>query len=103
MEINQDNFKTDIVESTQPSLVDFYAEWCGPCKAISPVISTLKEEYAGKVNIVKIDIDANPELAHLYNIRSVPTLMFFKDGNVVNTIKGTIPKQKLQEIINSIL
>jgi thioredoxin 1 len=102
MEINQNNFKEQIVNSNKPSLVDFYAEWCGPCKAIAQSISSLKEEFAGKANVVKIDVDSNPELAHLYNIRSVPTLMFFKDGNVVNTIKGTVTKQKLEEALNSL-
>lgn len=103
MEINQDNFKDEILNSDKPSLVDFYAEWCGPCKAIAPVITNLKEEYNDKVNVVKIDVDSNPQLAIQYNIRSVPTLLFFKDGNVINSIKGAVPKQKLQEALNSLV
>jgi thioredoxin 1 len=103
MNINQDNFKDGILNSDKPSMVDFYAEWCGPCKAIAPVISNLEEEYNGKVNVVKIDVDSNPQLAIDYDIRSVPTLLFFKNGNVVNTIKGAVPKQKLQEALNSLV
>lgn len=103
MEINKDNFKQNILESSRPTLVDFYAEWCGPCKVIAPVLTSLKEEYNDRVNIVKIDVDSNPELATEYNIRSVPTLMFFKNGSVVNTIKGAVPKQKLEEALNSLV
>jgi len=103
MEINQDNFKDGIINSNKPSLVDFYAEWCGPCKAIAPMISSLEEEYNGKINVVKIDVDSNPQLAIEYNIRSVPTLMFFKDGNIIDTIRGTAPKHKLQETLNSLV
>jgi thioredoxin 1 len=103
MEINQNNFKTGIVDSDKPSMVDFYAEWCAPCKAIAPMISTLKEEYNGKINVVKIDVDSNPQLAIEYNIRSIPTLMFFKNGNVIDTIKGTATKSALQEKLNSLI
>lgn len=103
MEINQDNFNEGILNSSIPSLVDFYAEWCGPCKAIAPMIHGLKEEYDGKVNVVKIDVDSNPDLANKYDIRSVPTIMFFKDGNVINTIKGSAPKSRIQESINAML
>lgn len=103
MEINQDNFKDGILNSDKPSLVDFYAEWCGPCKAIAPMITTLKEEYNGKINVIKIDVDSNPQLAIEYNIRSIPTIMFFKNGAVVNTINGAVPKQKLTEVMNSLV
>ena len=103
MEINQDNFNEKVLKSSKPTVVDFYAEWCGPCKAIMPLINGLVQEYEGKVNIIKIDVDSNPNLAIQYDIRSVPTLMFFKDGNLVNTIKGSAPKNKLQESINAML
>lgn len=103
MEINQDNFKTGIIDSDKPSLVDFYAEWCGPCKQIAPMISDLEQEYSGKANIIKINIENNPQLAQQFDIRSLPTLMFFKNGNVVNTFKGTLPKAKIQETLNSLV
>lgn len=103
MEINKDNFSQEIINSSTPALIDFYATWCGPCKAIAPMIESLKSEFTGQVNVVKIDVDENPELAQLYNIKSLPTLMFFKNGNVVDTIKGSVPKQKLLDVINIII
>ncbi len=103
MEINKDNFSQEIINSSTPALIDFYATWCGPCKAIAPMIESLKSEFTGQVNVVKIDVDENPELAQLYNIKSLPTLMFFKNGDVINTIKGSVPKQKLLDVINTII
>jgi len=103
MEINKDNFSQEIVNSSTPALIDFYATWCGPCKAIAPMIDTLKSEFNGQMNIVKIDVDENPELAQLYNIRSLPTLMFFKNGDVIDTIKGSVPKQKLLDVIKTMI
>ena len=103
MIINQNNFKEGVIDSSRPSLVDFYAEWCSPCKAISPMIEGLKQEYDGKINVFKIDVDLNPELANQFDIRSVPTLIFFKNGNIVNTIKGSASKTKLIENLNLLI
>ncbi len=103
MEINQNNFNERVVKNSVPSLVDFYAPWCGPCKALAPVLDGLEKQYDGKINIIKIDVDSNPNLANEYNIRSVPTLLFFKDGNIISTIKGALPKQKIEETINSLI
>lgn len=102
MEIDNSNFDL-IVNSSKPSLVDFYAEWCGPCKTIAPVIETIKTEYEGRATVLKIDVDKHPELANLYNIRSIPTLMIFKEGKVVETLKGSVPKSQINNLMDKIL
>jgi len=96
------NFE-EIVNSATPALVDFYAEWCGPCKTIAPMIDSLKEEYKGRANVVKIDVDANPELANKYDIRSIPTLMIFKEGKILGTVKGSVPKNQISSMIEKSL
>ena len=84
-------------------MVDFYATWCGPCKALSPILEQLKEEYSGKATIIKIDVDENPDLASHYNIRSVPTIMVFKNGDILQTIKGFPGKAKVEDLLKSAL
>lgn len=91
----------EIINSEKPVLVDFYATWCGPCKTLSPVLDQMKETYLGKVEIVKIDIDENFELASKYDIRSVPTIMIFKNGEIIKTMKGFQGKAKVEEMLNS--
>jgi len=97
---NDQNFKTDVLDSKQPVLVDFWAEWCGPCKAIAPSLEELSEEMASKLKIVKINVDENPSISQTYSIRSIPALMIFKDGEKVSEKMGALPKSVLQSWVN---
>jgi thioredoxin 1 len=86
--VNDQNFATEVLQSNIPVLVDFYAEWCGPCKMMAPVIDELATEYAGKVKIVKVDVDANQQTAGQFQVMSIPTLFVFKNGDVVDQMIG---------------
>ena len=93
------NFKKEVLESSHPVLVDFTANWCGPCKMIAPIIEELAKEYAGKIKIGKLDVDANPKTATNYFIMSIPTLVFFKDGKVADQFTGALNKSDLKKKI----
>jgi thioredoxin 1 len=97
---NDQNFKIDVLDSKQPVLVDFWAEWCGPCKAIAPSLEELSEEMASKLKIVKINVDENPSISQIYSIRSIPALMIFKDGEKISEKMGALPKSALQSWVN---
>ncbi len=97
-----DNFKADVLEAKQPVLVDFYAPWCGPCRAMAPILEELAGEYKGKVAIVKVDVDENQELAAKYEIRGIPALKVFKNGKIVNEVTGMISKSELATILDSV-
>jgi thioredoxin 1 len=99
--ITDDNFEKEVLESAEPVLIDFWAVWCGPCRMIAPVVEELASEYAGKAKIGKLDVDSNPMVASKYGIRSIPTLLIFKDGKVVEQIVGAVPKQKLVSALES--
>ena len=90
-------FQKEVIESDVPVLVDFWAEWCGPCKAIAPAVEQLASDFRGKAKIAKMDVDAHQEVPQQYGIRSIPTLLVFKGGRVVDTIVGAVPKAKLEE------
>lgn len=90
-------FQNEVLESDVPVLVDFYADWCGPCKMIAPVVEQLSTEYEGKAKITKLDIDAHPAPAQKYGVRSIPTLLVFKGGEVVDTVVGAVPKATIEE------
>ncbi|TDQ83439.1 thioredoxin [Dongia mobilis] len=99
--VSDASFEADVLKSSEPVLVDFWAEWCGPCKAIAPVLEEIAQEMGGKLKIVKVDIDRNAQTPKKYGIRGVPTLMLFKDGQVAATKVGAEPKRKLLEWVNS--
>jgi len=96
-------FEQEVLNSTHPVFVDFWAEWCGPCRAVSPVVEQLSKEYGDKVNFVKVNVDDNNELAKKYNVFSIPTLAIFKDGEVVSQQSGAATKESFKTMIDSSL
>ena len=95
------SFQDDVLNASGPVLVDFWATWCGPCKMIAPVLDELSKEYGDKIKICKLDVDANKETPAKFNIRGIPTLMIFKDGNAEGTKVGALSKQQLKEFIDA--
>ncbi|GMR24826.1 MAG: thioredoxin [Ignavibacteria bacterium] len=101
--ITDDNFKEEVLDSDKPVLIDFWAVWCGPCKMIAPIVEELAVEFEGKAKIGKLDVDSNQQTSIKYGVRSIPTLLIFKDGEVKETIIGAVPKAKLVEKLNSVI
>lgn len=99
----EDNFEDEVLKSDKPVLVDFWATWCGPCRMIAPIIDQLAVEFAGQVKVGKVDVDNNNGIASSYNVRSIPTLIFFKNGQMVDTIVGATSKDAITQKINSLL
>lgn len=99
--ISDDTFETEVLNAEQPVLVDYWAEWCGPCKAIGPILSEIAEEYANKLKVVKLNIDDNPATPPKYNIRGIPTLMLFRNGAVEAIKVGALSKSQLAAFIDS--
>ncbi|MDC0423220.1 thioredoxin TrxA [Methylophilaceae bacterium] len=99
--LSDETFKKEVIESSIPVLVDYWAEWCGPCKMIAPILEALISEYDGKIKIAKLNIDENPQTPTKYGIRGIPTLMIFKDGNIESTKVGALSKSQLIAFIDS--
>ena len=103
LEVTDDSFANEVLNSELPVLVDFWAEWCGPCKMVSPIVEELSNEYNGKVKVAKLDVDSNPQTATNYGIRGIPTLLMFKDGSAVDQIVGAVPKTQIAERLDKII
>ena len=103
MEFTKDNFQTEVIESGVPVLVDFWATWCGPCRAVAPLVDELAAEYEGRLKVGKVDVDAEQQLAADFGVRSIPTLLIFKDGKMAEQIVGAVPKSQLVDRLQGVL
>ena len=103
VEITDAQFEADVLQSKTPILVDFWATWCAPCKAIAPVLDQLAEEYDGKVVIGKVNVDENPATPGQYGVRGIPTMVLFKDGKVIDQLVGAVPKNQIEALLDKAL
>lgn len=103
VQLSDDSFEADVLQSSVPVLVDFWATWCAPCKAISPMVDGLADEYDGKVKIAKLNVDDNPATPGQFGVRGIPTLILFKDGKVVDQVVGAVPKNQLEGLLQKAL
>ena len=101
--VSDTNFAEEILKADKPALVDFWAPWCGPCKALGPLVEALADEYHDRVKVGKINIDDNPKTAANYGVRSIPTLILFKEGKVLDTLIGLVPKDRLETFLKKAL
>lgn len=101
--VGDSDFKKEVIDSQQPVLVDFWATWCGPCRAIAPTLEELASSYKGKVKVAKVNVDENQATPQQYGVRSIPTLLLFKGGKVVEQIVGAVPKSKLESAIQKVV
>jgi len=99
--VTDESFEREVLKSDTPVLVDYWAEWCGPCKQIAPMLEDVAKQYQGRVKVAKVNIDDNPDVPHKYNIRGIPTLMLFKNGNVEAMKVGALPKSALTAFLDS--
>jgi thioredoxin 1 len=103
LEVNDGNFDELVIKSDKPVLVDFWAEWCGPCRMIAPIIDEISSEYSGKALVVKCDVDSSPGVAAKYSIRNIPTVLFFKDGKIADKQVGAVPKNNFVSKLNALI
>ncbi|MBM4351386.1 MAG: thioredoxin [Deltaproteobacteria bacterium] len=103
LHVNDKNFASEVLQATVPVLVDFWATWCGPCRAISPIVEELAKEFSGRVKITKLNVDENPAIPGQYGVRGIPTLILFKEGKVLDQIVGSVPKVRLKALIEKAL
>jgi len=103
IEITDDNFENEVINSDLPVLIDFWAVWCGPCKMVAPIVEELATEYDGKAKIGKLDVDSNQQTSIKFGVRSIPTLLLFKDGELKDTIIGAVPKTNIVEKLNALV
>ena len=101
IELNDSNFDEEVVKSDKPVLVDFWAEWCGPCKMIAPSVEKISEEYSDKLKVGKLDVDSNPNISSTFGIRSIPTLLIFKNGSPVDQIVGAVSKEVISAKVDN--
>lgn len=101
IEFTDNNFSDEVEQADTPVLVDFWAEWCGPCRMVGPIVEELAGEYEGQVKIGKVDVDSNPEISVKYGIRSIPSLLIFKNGEVVDQIVGAVPKNQIKKQLDA--
>ncbi|HBO84140.1 MAG: thioredoxin [Deltaproteobacteria bacterium GWC2_42_11] len=101
--VTDSNFDTEVLKSPIPALVDFWATWCAPCRAIAPVVEEMADAYAGKVKITKMNVDENPATPGKYGVRGIPTLILFKNGQVVDQVVGAVPKTQIKALIDKVL
>lgn len=102
IELTDDNFEDEVLDSDQPVLVDFWATWCGPCRQVAPIVEDLAEEFSDRAKVGKVDVDSNPQTAQQYGVRSIPTLLFFKDGEVEEQVVGAVPKKQLKKKLEAL-
>ena len=103
IEFTDNGFESDVIKAGTPVLVDFWAEWCGPCKMIGPIVEEIANEYAGRIKVGKMNVDLNPVVPPQYGIRSIPSLLLFKDGAVSDQIVGAVPKNNITEVLDRVL
>ena len=103
LELNDSSFDTEVINSDKPVLVDFWAPWCGPCKALGPVIDEISNDFVDKVKVGKVNVDENPEISMKFGIRSIPTLMVFKNGEVQDQIIGAVPKSEIEKALEKVV
>ena len=101
--VSQDNFTAEVLDSDTPVVVDFWAEWCAPCKMIAPVLEQISQDYAGKLKVAKVNVDDDGEIAQRYNIVSIPTLLLFKDGEVVRQQVGAVPRETIEGMLRDVV